>query len=142
MWCESPARRRTTCRRRSSWCARASPTCRCSSSTSGTSPATSGAEAPRPAVVKAARHLVQRGEARFQVLLHLFGLLHARAGRCLAYFLRAALDPAAHQLLGHLDVALHAEVLADGEGLVRAVRALHQPRASRRNAEGLAVPME
>src|SRR5438067_7132524 len=39
-------------------------------------------------------------------------------------------------------MALHAEVLAEREALVRAVRVLHHARGAGRNAEGLAVPLE
>src|SRR4051812_34105443 len=142
MRCASRAARRTTCRRRSSWCARRLPTSRCSSSTSATRAATSGTQAFRPAVVEPVRHLVHRSEAVMQVLLDFIGLLNARAGRRSAYLVRARPEPAVDEFRRHLDVALHAKVLAKGERLVRAVRVFQQARGARRNAESLAVPVK
>src|SRR2546423_1611472 len=46
------------------------------------------------------------------------------------------------QLLGHLEVAFHAEVPAERIALVRPMRVLHHARGARWNGEGLAVPVE
>src|SRR5690606_7415627 len=53
-----------------------------------------------------------------------------------------AFQPGLDHRHGHLDVALHAEMRADREGLVRAVVVLEDARGPRRDAEGLAVPVE
>ena len=62
--------------------------------------------------------------------------------RCSPDLLGPALQPGAHQLRGHLDMALHGEVAPERERLVRAVLALEHARRARRDAEGLAVPLE
>src|SRR2546430_7559295 len=126
---------RSTCRPRSSWYASRSPTCRSSSSTSAT-------ESLRPAVVDAVGDRVELLQPLLQVRFDLLWPLHRRAGRVVPELVAAAAQPRADQLLGHLDMALHAEMPAERIGLVLAVRVLQHPRRAGRDAEGLAVPVE
>src|SRR3989449_10660506 len=79
--------------------------------------------------------------ALVEPLEHLLRSLHRRPG--LRYeLLFPVFTPGADQLARHLDVALHAEVLAERERLVRAIRAPSDARRLRRNGEGLAVPVK
>src|SRR3954454_24145938 len=135
MRCGCPAPRGTTCRTRFSSSSKRSPTSRFSSSTSAT-------EVFSPLVVDPIGHFMQALQARLQVLLHRFGLLHRGARGRGRDFPGAAARPGADHLLGHLDVALHGEVLADGKRLVHAMRILEDARGARRDAEGFAVPLE
>src|SRR5687767_7215404 len=100
------------------------------------------AQALGPAVVDPVCDLVQAVQARLQVLLDLRRGLDGRTFLMLLDLLRSGAEPGAHQLGGHLDVALHAEVLAERERLVRAVRTLEDARPPWRDAEGLAMPVE
>src|SRR4051812_24010988 len=141
MRCGSQAARRTICNRPSSSCGSRSPISRCNSSISGIRNATSATETLYPAVVETAGDFMQPIDAGREVLLDLRGLLHCRtdAGVDLP---AAGFQPQAHQLLRHLHMALHAEVLADRERLVGAMRALEHARRSGRDAERFAMPME
>ena len=96
----------------------------------------------RPAVVDPVGDLVQSGQARLEVLFDFARRLHAGLAVPRDLVGAAALQPVCDQLRGHLDVALHAEVPAERERLVRAVLALEHARRARRDAEGLAVPLE
>ena len=99
-------------------------------------------EGRRPAVVDLVRDLVQPIQARLEVALHFTRRLHRRALAVLGQLVGAAADPGAHQVRRHLHVALHAEMPAERERLVRAVLAFQHARRAGRNAEGLAVPLE
>src|SRR2546426_158391 len=79
--------------------------------------------------------------ALVEPLEHLLRGLHRRPGLC-NQLLSPVFAPVADQLARHLDVALHAEVLAKRECLVRAIRTPGDARRLRRDGEGLAVPVE
>src|SRR5256885_8583815 len=79
--------------------------------------------------------------ALVEALEHLLRGLHRRPGPR-DEFLFPILAPGADQLGRHLDMALHAEVLAQHERLVRAVRTPGDPRRFRRDGKSLAVPVE
>src|SRR2546425_10662195 len=79
--------------------------------------------------------------ALVEPLEHLPRGLHRRPGfRCELLF--PVFAPGTDQLARHLDVALHAEALAERERLVRAIRTPGDARRLRREGEGLPVPME
>src|SRR5213593_3917737 len=79
--------------------------------------------------------------ALVEPLEHLLRSLHRRPG--LRYeLLSPVFAPGADQLARHLDVALHSEVLAENERLVRAIRTPGDARRLRRDGEGLAVPVK
>src|SRR6266581_6364817 len=79
--------------------------------------------------------------ALVEPLEHLLRGLHRRPGLC-NQLLSPVFAPGADQLACHLDVALHAEVLAEHERLIRAIRTPGDARGLRRDGEGLAVPVE
>src|SRR5437879_1565751 len=79
--------------------------------------------------------------ALVKALEHLLRGLHRRPGPR-DELLFPILAPGADQLGRHLDMALHAEVLAQRERLVRAIRTPGDPRRFRRDGESLAVPVE
>src|SRR5882762_9227498 len=94
-----------------------------------------------PAPVEARGDRVERTHALLQPLEHLLRGLHRRPGLRDELF-SPVFAPVADQLARHLDVALHAEVLAEHERLVRAIRAPGDARRLRRDGEGLAVPVK
>src|SRR5882672_2260045 len=94
-----------------------------------------------PAPVETRGDRVERTHALLQPLEHLLRGLHRRPG-LRNQLLPPVLAPGADQLARHLDVALHAEVLAQNERLVRAIRTPGDARRRRRNGEGLAVPVK
>src|SRR5712671_4726257 len=94
-----------------------------------------------PAPVEARGDRVERTHALLQPLEHLLRGLHRRPG-LRDELLSPVLAPGADQLARHLDVALHAEVLAENERLVRAIRTPGDARRLRRNGESLAVPVK
>src|SRR5467141_1897310 len=94
-----------------------------------------------PAPVETRGDRVERTHALPQPLEHLLRGLHRRPG-LRNQLLPPVLAPGADQLARHLDVALHAEVLAQNERLVRAIRTPGDARRRRRNGEGLAVPVK
>src|SRR5712691_8842389 len=79
--------------------------------------------------------------ALVEPLEHLLRGLHRRPG-LRDELLFPILAPGTDQLGRHLDVALHAEVLAEHECLVRAIRTHRDARRLRRDGEGLAVPVK
>src|SRR6266849_9183754 len=79
--------------------------------------------------------------ALVEPLEHLLRGLHRRPG-LRDELLFPILAPGADQLARHLDMALHSEVLAERERLVRAMRAPGDACRLRRNGEGLAVPVK
>src|SRR5712675_371288 len=94
-----------------------------------------------PAPVEARGDRVERTHALLQPLEHLLRGLHRRPG-LRDEILSPVLAPGADQLARHLDVALHSEVLAENERLVRAIRTPGDARRLRRNGESLAVPVK
>ena len=74
--------------------------------------------------------------------LHRFRGLYCRTASVGSKFVRTDFAPIADHLFGHLDMALHGQMLADGIGLVRAMRAGEQMHRTLRQAESLAVPVE
>src|SRR5467141_1199810 len=79
--------------------------------------------------------------ALVEPLEHLLRGLHRRPG-LRDELLFPILAPGADQLGRHLDMALHAEVLAQRERLVGAIRTAGNPRRLRRDGESLAVPVK
>src|SRR2546425_12068069 len=79
--------------------------------------------------------------ALVEPLEHLLRGLHRRRGRC-NQLLSPVFAPVADQLARHLDVALHPEMCAERERLVRAIRTPGDARRLRRDGEGLAVPVK
>src|SRR3981189_2715721 len=79
--------------------------------------------------------------ALVEPLEHLLRGLHRRPGFRNELFF-PVFAPGTDQLACHLDVALHAEVLAEHERLVRAIRTPGDTRRLRREGEGLAVPVK
>src|SRR6185369_9175914 len=104
--------------------------------------ATLAAQALEPALVDAPGHLVQPVDPGAEVALDFPHRLHARARVPLLDFARAFAAPRMHHLLGHLDVALQPEMLAERETLVGAVRVGQHARRAGRDRERLAVPVE
>src|SRR5256884_4667192 len=72
---------------------------------------------------------------------HLLRGLHRRPG-LRGQLLFPILAPGADQLGCHFDMALHAQVLAEHERLVRAIRAAGDSRRFRRDGESLPVPVK
>jgi hypothetical protein len=64
-------------------------------------------------------------EALIEVTQNLVGRLYSRPG-VLRDFIRSRAAPSLYQRCGHLDMALHAEVLAERERWIRAVRTRKQ----------------
>src|SRR6266571_5318804 len=94
-----------------------------------------------PALVQLRGDRVERMHALVEPLEHLLRGLHRRPG--LRYeLLFPVFAPGTDQLARHLDVALHAEVLAERERLVRAIRTPGDARRLRRDGEGFAVPVK
>src|SRR3989441_7032525 len=79
--------------------------------------------------------------ALVEPLEHLLRGLHRRPGLC-NQLLSPVFAPVADQLARHLDVALHPEMFAERERLVRAIRTPRDARRLRRDREGLAVPVK
>src|SRR6266852_7211949 len=79
--------------------------------------------------------------ALVEPLEHLLRGLHRRPG-LRHELLFPVFAPGADQLARHLDVALDAEVLAERERLVGAIRTPGDARRLRRDGEGLAVPVK
>src|SRR5713101_22593 len=94
-----------------------------------------------PAPVKARGDRVERMHPLVEPLEHLLRGLHRRRGFRNELFF-PVFAPGADQLGRHLDMALHAEVLAEHERLVRAIRTPGDARRLRRDGEGLAVPVK
>src|SRR5258706_44741 len=94
-----------------------------------------------PAPVEARGDRVERTHALLQALEHLLRGLHRRPGPR-NQLLPPVFAPGADQLARHLDVALHSEVLAENERLVRAIRTPGDARRLRRNGESPAVPVK
>src|SRR6266571_4295138 len=94
-----------------------------------------------PALVQLRGDRVERMHALVEPLEHLLRGLHRRPG-LRDELLFPILAPGADQLARHLDMALHAEVLAEHERLVRTIRTPGDPRGFRRDGESLAVPVK
>src|SRR6266853_4229810 len=94
-----------------------------------------------PAPVEALRDRVERTHALLQPLEHLLRGLHRRPG-FRNELLAPVFAPSADQLGCHLDLALHAEVFAENERLVRAMRTPGDARRLGRDGEGLTVPVK
>src|SRR5712691_7345658 len=94
-----------------------------------------------PALVEANGDFVERAHALVEPLEHLLRGLHRRPGLG-DKFLFPVFAPGADQPGGHLDVALHAQMPAERERLVRAIRARRDLGRLRRDGEGLAVPVK
>lgn len=73
---------------------------------------------------------MQVRQPSIQIPLHFAGRLHCRP-RTIDDLLRARVTPRRDEFGVHLDVALHAEVLAQSKGLVAAMRIEKQQRRSR-----------
>lgn len=97
-------------------------------------------QAANPASVQYVGDGLQARDALLQIGGELLGVLHRGAG--LRRFLSARARPVAHHGRRHLDVALKAQTLAEDERLIRAIAALQDVTGARREAEGLAVPVE
>src|SRR5882672_6399459 len=94
-----------------------------------------------PAPVEARGDRVERTHALLHPLEHLLRGLHRGPGPG-NELLSPVFAPGADQLARHLDVALHSEVPAENECLVRAIRTPGDARRLRRDGEGLAVPVK
>src|SRR5258708_5403984 len=73
---------------------------------------------------------------------HLLGRLQRGAGPVPGDFIRPRFAPGIDELLGHLHVALHAEILAYDEALILAIPITHDADATGRNRERFTVPVK
>src|SRR5262245_12354624 len=80
-------------------------------------------------------------EAPIEITLDFGRRLHRRA-RALGDLVRSRAAPRLDQLGGHLDVALHADVLAERKRLIRAMAIREHDLGARRDREGLAMPVK